>query len=241
MRISRIYLPITDQQFAAEYTIHDEKAHYIRNVLRLKNGDQLRIFTQDRNEYLCQIDQVDRHQVHIRSIETLPAMAPSKLHTTIIQGISSSDRMDYTVQKSAEMGAARIQPVWTEYCSTKIATNKYAKKQQHWQNIAISASEQCGRADILEIMPICTLSEAISDIGHGVYLEPTAESVLADLNNHQSLSVLIGPEGGFSQAEIQLFEKQQLTGIRMGQRVMRSETVAPVILAALHTLHGDFT
>jgi len=241
MRISRIYLPITDDEFTTEYTIQDDKAHYIRNVLRLKSGEQLSVFTQDGSEYLCQIDQVDRHQVHISTVETLTPAAPSKLDITIIQGISSSDRMDYTVQKSAEMGATRLVPVWTEYCSTRIATNKYPKKLQHWQNIAISASEQCGRADILEIIPIITLAEALSDMHHGIYLEPTADAVLADLKNHQSLSVLIGPEGGFSPTEIESFEKQQLTGIRMGQRVMRTETAAPAILAALHTLYGDFT
>ena len=241
MRISRIYLPITQQQFSSEYVIQNEKAHYIRNVLRLKKGDHVQIFTQDRGEYLCQIDQVDRHQVHILRTETLTPMQPSKLNITIVQGISSSDRMDYTVQKSAEMGASRLYPVWTEYCSSRIAANKYEKKQHHWQNIAISASEQCGRSDVLEISPITALPDILPELANGIYLEPTAETVLADVEPHHSLSVLIGPEGGFSDAELELFKTHQLQGIRMGQRVMRTETVAPVILSALHTLHGDFT
>ena len=241
MRISRIYLPITGEQLNAQYIIQDEKAHYIRNVLRLKTSDTLDVFTQDANEYRCNIDQIERHQVHIQVLEKRPPMPASKLNITIVQGISSSDRMDYSVQKSAEMGANTLIPVWTEYCSTRLAKNKYEKKLQHWQNVAISASEQCGRSDILEIQPITALQEILSEIQHGIYLEPTAEATLSSLSKVNTLSVLIGPEGGFSEAEIERFQQHQLQGIRMGQRIMRTETVAPAILSAVHTLFGDFT
>ncbi len=243
MRISRIYLPICSSSIEKSVTIEGEKAHYIRNVLRLKKGFILHFFTPSGNQYQGTIKDITKHQVILDGI-ALTAEQPqsSFLTTTIVQGISSTDRMDYSIQKAAELGCAKVIPMLSDFCSQKIPKHKFEKKLKHWQAVAISACEQSGRADIMEIMPPQTLLTCVKHIETGIYLEPTAKQTIHDLpeNLKTNQSFFIGPEGGFSPEEIKLFEEANYFGIKLGQRVLRTETVVPVIMGAMHTLFGDF-
>lgn len=245
LRISRLHLPLQSTDVKETVNITGDQAHYVRNVLRLKKGHPMVFFTQDGQEYVAQIDAVDRHDVKLINIqESNDSVPPSSVNITLIQAISAGDRMDYTVQKSAEMGARALIPVFSEYCSQKIPVNKYDKKVKHWQAVANSACEQSGRCDLLQIHPITSL-KAVSEshASNGVFLEPTATKKLSDLAipQPQNLSIFIGPEGGFSHAETAAMAQLGMMGIQMGQRVLRTETAAPVILAAVHTLYGDFS
>lgn len=243
MRISRIYLPQTGIQEGQAIHIEGVKAHYIRNVLRLKTGHLLEFFTPDGRQYQGIIGEISKHQVSLQKVSpTADQPQPSTLKVTLIQGISSSDRMDYTIQKAAELGCQRIIPVITEFCSQKLPSHKFEKKQSHWQGVAVSACEQCGRTDLMDVAPISQLSDLTPELKQGIYLEPTATTTIHQLTNcsGQELNVLIGPEGGFSPGELEAMEAAGLTGVVMGKRVLRTETMAPVILSALHTLFGDF-
>jgi len=243
MRISRIYLPLDAETIELDVLVAGEKAHYIRNVLRLKVGQELNFFIPAGTEYRSKVATISKHEVTLSVIEALNDSAPaSSLDTTLVQGISSSDRMDYSIQKAAELGCRRLIPVFSDFCSVKIAEHKRAKKLQHWQAVAIGASEQSGRCDIMQVEAIQTLSDVVKQTNQGIYLEPTATTHLQQIPNprQHSLSVFIGPEGGFSPTEITGFEDQGLLGVQLGQRVLRTETVAPVILAGLHVLFGDF-
>lgn len=244
LRISRIHLPISSSSFEDSYVISGDKAHYLRNVLRIKKGQLLTFFTQDANEYSAEITEVQRHDILLTKISINDGQTPpSSIRTTIIQGISSGDRMDYTVQKAAELGATSLIPVFSEHCSQKIAKNKFQKKIDHWQSVAISACEQSGRCDLLEILPISHFEDVLIDHAeNGIYLEPTAETILNNLPEklHKKLSIFIGPEGGFSEKEIKQFQQNKLVGVQLGKRILRTETAAPVILAAVHALFGDF-
>ncbi len=243
MRVSRIYLPIDHQNLDKQWVIEQSKAHYIRNVLRLKPGQALHFFTATGCQYKAIIFQISKHEVIIDNIqpcsETVPACS---LKTTLVQGISSSDRMDYSIQKAAELGCMSIQPVITDFSSQRIAKHKHEQKLQHWQNVAISACEQSGRVDIMAIKPIQSLSEVIASNPQGIYFEPTAHSYLQDIPEYlqQSQTVFIGPEGGFSPEELDRFTAAGYFGVCLGQRVLRTETMAPVVLSALHALFGDF-
>jgi len=243
MRISRIYLPINDSQISNEVIVDDNKAHYIRNVLRLKQNNVLQFFNGTGGQYEGTISSISKHQVILSNIQ-LTSQQPqaSTLSSTLVQGISSSDRMDYTIQKAAELGCKRLIPVLSTFCSQKIPSHKYDKKLQHWQAVAVSACEQSGRSDLLSIEPISTLDETVKNCSEGVYLDPTAKHCLHNLPEHlqQQHTLFIGPEGGFSPEELNAFESHNYFGIQLGQRVLRTETVAPVILSALHTLYGDF-
>jgi conserved hypothetical protein TIGR00046 len=243
MRVSRIYLPIDHKSLTDRWVIEQPKAHYIRNVLRLKPGHSLQFFTADGRQYNAVIAEVNKHDIVIKDVAVChKALPESSLKITLVQGISSSDRMDYSIQKAAELGCLNIQPVTTEFCSQRIATHKYPKKQQHWQGVAISACEQSGRSDVMQIEPIKPLSEVISNTPSGIYLEPTAKQFIHNIpgNSQRQWHIFIGPEGGFSPTEIEQFEQQDYCGIQMGQRVLRTETMAPVVLSAMHTLYGDF-
>ena len=243
MRISRIYLPLDVETIESDVVVAGEKAHYIRNVLRLKIGQELNFFIPAGVEYRTRVDTISKHEVTLSVIEALNDSAPaSTLNTTLVQGISSSDRMDYSIQKAAELGCTRLVPVFSDFCSVKIAEHKRDKKLQHWQAVAIGASEQSGRCDIMQVEAIQNLSEVVKQTVQGIYLEPTATTHLYQMpeSMQQSLSVFIGPEGGFSPTEITSFNDQGLLGIQLGQRVLRTETVAPVILAGLQVLFGDF-
>lgn len=224
-------------------TIEGVKAHYIRNVLRLKRKHTIEFFTPDGLQYRGTIDDIGKHHVTLTNIsQTTDQPAQSTIDVTLIQGISSSDRMDYTVQKAAELGCQKLIPVMTEFCSQKIPPHKHDKKRQHWQAVAISACEQSGRSDLLEVAAISDLTDVIEATADAIFLEPMAEIKLHQMpsDKQQALSVFIGPEGGFSPAELELFDQAGYLGVVLGQRVLRTETVAPVILSALHTLYGDF-
>lgn len=223
--------------------IEGPKAHYLRNVLRVKPQQPLNFFTPDGIEYESVISTVEKRQITLCAIKAISQQPrPASINTTLIQGISSSDRMDYTIQKAAELGCKKIMPVLTDFCSQKIPVHKFEKKQAHWQAVAISGCEQSGRVDLLEVSPIVTLKEVTETIADGIYLEPGAQTYLQNLppRFHRQQHIFIGPEGGFSPTELELFEAKQYTGVQLGQRVLRTETVAPVILSALHSLYGDF-
>lgn len=243
MRISRIYLPLEQADIKQTVSIVDEKAHYIRNVLRLKVQHDLQFFIPAGIEFKATIAAINKHEVLLHEIQTLNQQ-PNKsiLKTTLIQGISSSDRMDYTMQKAAELGCVKIIPVMTDFCSQKIAEHKRSKKQQHWQGVAISACEQSGRVDLMQVLPIQNLNEVLKTVKTAIYLEPDADHFLNQLppSHQQQQTIIIGPEGGFSPTEIEAFEARQYLGVQLGQRVLRTETVAPVIMGALHALYGDF-
>ncbi len=243
MRISRIYLPLTSDSDQQGITLSGDKAHYIRNVLRLKPNHRLRFFIPSGMEYEAIITAVKKHEVELSDITPLAQQPkPATIQSTLIQGISSSDRMDYSIQKAAELGCVALVPVLTEFCAHKIPANKFQKKQQHWQAVAISACEQSGRADLMHVHDITTLNEVLQSCHDGIYLDPKAKQYINQLPKQlqSTHSLFIGPEGGFSPTELEAFEQQGLLGIQLGQRVLRTETMAPVVLAALHTLYGDF-
>lgn len=244
MRVSRIYLAIDHNSLDKQWVIEQSKAHYIRNVLRLKPGQALRFFTATGREFEATISIINKHEVVIDNIKPCTEAAPvSRLNTTLVQAISSSDRMDYSVQKSAELGCQVLQPVITDFCAQRIAKHKYDKKLQHWQAVAISACEQSGRADIMTVKAIKSLNEVIDTTAQGIYFEPTADKHLHDtpVTMQQTQTLFVGPEGGFSPQELDRFVQAGYLGVCLGQRVLRTETMAPVALSALHTLFGDFT
>ncbi|TDR19520.1 16S rRNA (uracil(1498)-N(3))-methyltransferase [Marinicella litoralis] len=243
MRISRIYLPIETPDIDNTINIAGDKAHYIRNVLRLKVGFTLHFFTPNGNQYQAKVGHISKHQVELVDI-SLTEIQPknSSLKTTLAQGISSSDRMDYSIQKAAELGCSRIIPFISDFCSQKIPVHKFEKKLNHWQAVAISACEQSGRSSVMEITPIIEFSPLVKEIDNGIYLDPTADHFLYNLPKslQQAHTFFIGPEGGFSPEELDAFEKANYLGVQLGQRVLRTETVAPVIMGAMHALYGDF-
>lgn len=241
MRLHRIYYPF-NANLNETLNISNEKAHYLKHVIRLKKNSQLRIFNHQNQEFLAEVIKVNKNDMQVKLVEKIIGIHSSKLNITLVQGMSKGDRMDYTVQKATELGVNRIIPVISDYCEVKLNDKRRQKKLKHWQNIAISACEQCFRTDIPEVCPPITLQEYCQIQRTGLLLEPDEPHTLTELsqNNWQEFDVAVGPEGGWSQNDLQQLKSAGLQGIQFGQRILRTETMAPAIMAAIHSLWGDF-
>ena len=241
MRLTRIYFPFSVN---SEHiiTITDEKAHYLRSVLRFKSGQKLHIFNHLQQEFLAEILAINKKGIELKLINKVVLIEPSKLCITLVQSLSKGERMDYSIQKATELGINTIQPLFSEYSEVKLKGERLTKKIKHWQNIAISASEQSFRADIPTILSPIKLEDYTKIKQTGMFLQPNESQTINQCakNNWVKFDVVVGPEGGWSHNDLDSLQKCGLQGIRFGQRILRTETMAPALLAAIHALWGDF-
>lgn len=241
MRIPRIYQPIPlsrDQviELDAQATVH------LARVLRLKPGDELVVFNGEGGEYRAAVETVSRRTARIRLDEFVDRSVESPLELVLVQGVSRGERMDYTVQKAVELGVTRIIPVLTERTVVNIEGERQERRRMHWQSIAISACEQSGRTRVPEISSIMALYDwlGMPDEGARFVLHHRAESSFNTSGNlPTSITLLIGPEGGLSKTEITAACSTGYCPIRLGQRVLRTETAAVTALSILQWLWGD--
>jgi 16S rRNA (uracil1498-N3)-methyltransferase len=166
------------------------------------------------------------------------------LPVTLAQGISSGERMDYTVQKAVELGVDAIQPLAVERSVVRLNAERAAKRLAHWQAVSIAACEQCGRNRVPEVRPVATytawLAAAPAEVTR-LTLSPAASSTLHDLERPRGqIVLLVGPEGGLSPREHEDAAAAGFTAVRLGPRVLRTETAAVAALAAMQALWGDF-
>jgi len=244
MRSPRIYSeqPLSLHQ---EVGLSTQASRHIAAVLRLQEGDAITLFDGARGEYQAHIVKLGKTVIaKTRQFDEHHCESPLKIH--LAQAISKGDRMDYTIQKSVELGVSSIQPLFSERCVIKLKGNRLEKRQQHWQEVIISACEQCGRNHIPELKPTLNLnqwiqqSQAKEQHPH-LILDPLADKSLAQRAKHPEQSLLIGPEGGLSAAEIQLARQHGFEGIKMGPRILRTETAALVALTVLQARWGDLS
>lgn len=241
MRQSRIYhsqsLAITQQ-----IQLEPEAANHVGRVLRMKPEQMLILFNGDGFDYSAQIVEVSKKQVVVTIIDKIEVNNESNLSIHLAQGISRGDKMDFTIQKSVELGITEITPIFTERCGVKLSGDRLDKKHQQWQKIAISACEQSGRAFVPVIHPPIKLSEFLSQQTQQLKLNlhPRASTTVKGLSIPESgVRFIIGPEGGLSDEEIELTVAAEYQEIQLGPRVLRTETAALTLLSALQTQFGD--
>lgn len=221
-------------------------AHLVR-VLRLTTGARIAVFDGAGHEYFATIARARGMHVEVEIGESRASRAESPLGLTLLQGISRAERMDWTVQKATELGVTRVVPLKTDHAVVKLDAASAEKKRQHWLSVASSAAEQCGRSVVPQIDLPLTLAEHIAvrraqpSPPAGVVLDPDAAGGLRSLAPPPAgVALLIGPEGGLSDAELRLAAANDFAPVRLGPRVLRTETAALAALTALQTLHGDF-
>jgi 16S rRNA (uracil1498-N3)-methyltransferase len=242
MRISRLY---SNQALSLDKQIEldEDNAHYVRNVLRLKKDQTITLFNGQGGEFLCTFAEVSRKKILVDINKLISRTIESPLKITLGLGISRGDKMDWAVQKSIELGVNNITPLITERCVIKFKDNKKQQKQLHWKNIVQHATEQCGRTFLPELYKIETLQLWVQrQKGLRVFLDPYAEKTLKELSPTQmQVTFLSGPEGGFSNQERELAITAGFIPVRLGPRILRTETASLAAISAVQMLWGDFS
>jgi 16S rRNA (uracil1498-N3)-methyltransferase len=239
--VPRLFVPIP-LQAGTHVTLPADTAHHVREVLRLKSGDSVSVFDGTGGEYAGEVSLCTRERVEVRLATHLAPQRESSLAITLAQGLARGERMDYTLQKAVELGVTRIVPLATERSQVKLDATRAARRRDHWLGIIHHACEQSGRTRVPELAPIETLATFIAKDHAEVRLSlaPTSSMSLATLPaDARSFSVVIGPEGGLSPTELDLLASQGYRGVRLGPRILRTETAALVALTALQILRGD--
>lgn len=214
--------------------------HAIR-VLRLRVGDALTVFNGDGLEYPATIEAVERSAALLALGAAQQPEMESPLTTTLLQAVGKGERMDWALQKATELGVTRIRPVITARCNVKLDAGRWQKKMTHWQGVITSACEQSGRLRLPELLPIAELAPALAEAGEGLRLtlDFAGGSALPRAVPEGGVTLLVGPEGGLSDAEIASARAAGFHGWRIGPRVLRTETAPLAALALLQQRYGD--
>ncbi len=240
MRISRFYLPQTLSP-GATVRLDGDSAHYLGTVLRLKKGAELTVFNGEGGEYPALLAEARRETASVILGECNPREAESPLHTHLGLGISRGERMDLAIQKAVELGVAAITPLFTERCVVRLDEARTDQRLRHWRRVAQSACEQCGRNRLAEIFAPMRLEDwAERQTGLRLFLHPEGGQRLRDLPPPTGpVCLLSGPEGGFAEHERKSALAAGFIALRLGPRILRTETAALAALAAIQTAWGD--
>lgn len=254
MSLPRIFHP-ADLNSNTVIALDEKASHHLLRVLRLAEGSLLQIFNGNQQEYLAEISSVDNRTCRVLLKATVHTETESPLSLHLGQGISRGEKMDFTIQKAVEMGVHRITPLLTEFCNVQLPPERWQKKMEHWQGIIISACEQSGRTRIPHLDPPTAfyswivqadppgITNAENTTGLRLIFAPAGTRSLRDaLPSHPISSVIfaIGPEGGFSAQELERAKQHHFDNIKLGNRILRTETAAIAAAAVLQNQFGDF-
>ena len=243
---TRVYIS-GDLRPHASCRLAREAAHHVARVLRLATGDAVTLFNGDGADYDGVIESVAKGAVTVRVGERRAVERDSALDILLGQALSSGERMDYTIQKAVELGVASIQPLAASRSVVRLAAERAEKRAAHWNAVVIAACEQCGRNRIPPVLPVVPLEAWLARQAAGaagearLLLSPGAERRLRELSRPLGrITLLAGPEGGFTAQEEAAARRHGFTPVRLGPRVLRTETAAVAALAALQALWGDY-
>ncbi|CAH8226883.1 16S rRNA (uracil(1498)-N(3))-methyltransferase [Vibrio aestuarianus] len=241
MRIPRIYHPTPISQLGT-IALSDDAAGHIGRVLRMQVGQEVLLFDGSGAEFPATISEVTKKGVLVEVAERVESSCESPLNLHLGQVISRGDKMEFTIQKSVELGVNTITPLISERCGVKLDAKRFEKKLEQWQKIAISACEQCGRNTVPVIRPIMQLEAWCAEQSDALKLNlhPRAKYSINTLPEPVTkVRLLIGSEGGLSAQEIRMTEEYQFEETLLGPRVLRTETAALTAITALQVRFGD--
>lgn len=239
MRIPNIYThtKLSEHQ---TFDLEEQAANHLVKVLRMKEGDAVRLFDGSGDFYPARLIQTSKKSVSVATQAKETGHSESKLKTHVGQVMSRGDRMDYAIQKSTEMGVNVITPLTSERCEVKLNKERAEKRLKHWQQVAISAAEQCGRATVPLIQPVSSLESWMAGReGLSLVLHHRDTQQLTSLEQPEQVNLLIGPEGGLSQEEIEQAKAKGFIATTFGPRVLRTETAPVTALSIVQWLWGD--
>ena len=242
MPTPRFYCPFPLAD-AVQIELEPDSAHHAAKVLRLRRGDRVVLFDGSGGEYEASIHDVGRNAVVVDVGKFHAGDRESALKVCLAQGLASGDKMDTILQKSVELGVTRFQPLATRRSVVRLTEERGARRAQHWQQVAVAACEQCGRNHLPEVLAVedfdCWIARQAS--GLRLLLTPDAARRLADMPEPAGeVTLLAGPEGGFTDDEVTQALAAGYAPVRLGPRVLRTETAGLAALAAVQALWGDF-
>jgi 16S rRNA (uracil1498-N3)-methyltransferase len=218
-------------------------AHLVR-VLRLGPGDRVHLFNGDGHDYEAVLESAGKREARARVLARIAVDSESPLRITLAQGIARGEKMDLILQKATELGVARIAPVVTERTEVKLDGERADKRGAHWRGVLASACEQSGRARLPELLPPAPLGHFLAgeSSARRLVLDPAAGQSLAQLAlaPGESLCLLVGPEGGLSERDLAAARAAGFGGLRLGPRILRTETAALAAISGLNALYGDW-
>lgn len=214
------------------------------NVLRVKNTEEIVLFNGNGKSYPALPEVLEKRRASVRILREEATDNESPLNITLVQAVSAAERMDFTLQKSVELGVAEIRPVISERCVVRLSGERAEKRVARWQEIVVSACEQSGRNIVPKVLPLTTYAQALQQ------LPQETTKLLMSLNRAQKLSdvrpqsgkvvFMVGPEGGWTEKEEQQAFDARFQSVTLGKRVLRTETASLAAIAAMQTLWGDF-
>ncbi|MDO8908664.1 MAG: 16S rRNA (uracil(1498)-N(3))-methyltransferase [Pseudohongiella sp.] len=240
MRLSRLYCD-SDLLAGSMLTLADDHAHYLGKVLRVKPGHKLALFNGRDGEFTAEIISVSKRDIEVKLSDTCNRLPEILLPVHIGLGLSRGERMDYAIQKATELGVTQITPLFTEFSEVRLDSERADKRTAHWQKVASSASEQCGRCTVPVISNPVSIKDWLGTVpaGQGFMLDHTGTHGFTG-EQPDKVYLLIGPEGGTSEDEKTLALQAGFSTVRLGPRVLRTETAPVVALTALQLQWGDF-
>ena len=227
----------------AHIELPEPVARHAVRVLRLPPGAPMVLFDGRGGEYLAHIQRIERERVVAELASWQDVERESPLAVTLVQALQAGEKMDFTIQKAVELGVRDIVPVESRRSVLRLSGDRAAKRVAHWQGVAASACEQCGRNQVPLVAPLEKLENWLArpaDASLRLMLAPDADEALVDLPPALAVQLLIGAEGGLDPQEVLAAKQAGFRPVRMGPRVLRTETAGLAALAILQALWGDF-
>jgi 16S rRNA (uracil1498-N3)-methyltransferase len=233
--------------FASPFSIFDsrivldaEESHHLARVLRLMPGATVFAFDGNGVEYECEVARVHKDAAELQVIARLSNEIESPLELTLGQALIKGDKFDWVVQKATELGVTRIVPLVTEHSEFRKAEGRELRLQR-WRRIALEATKQCSRRKLIELAEIATFAQfCAAETGVKLIFSERGGSRLADVPRANSVTLAIGPEGGWSERELALAEAQGFLPMQLGNRILRTETAAVAAVTLAQYVFGDF-
>lgn len=243
MPAPRFYSPVALSRDGAGTLVElpEPVAHHAVRVLRLSAGDSLTLFDGSGGEFDAELERIDKRRATVRVRRFVTVERESPLDLTLAQAIAGNEAMDVAVRKATELGVTSIQPLVTARSAPLPGGERADKRLAHWQHVAIAACEQCGRNRIPNVAhPVAIADWVHGWTGSGMLFLPGASQSLAAISRPDlPLALLIGPEGGFDARETVLAKAQRFVALRLGPRILRTETAAAAAVALVQSRWGD--
>ncbi|GAB3378399.1 16S rRNA (uracil(1498)-N(3))-methyltransferase [Lysobacter fragariae] len=243
MRVTRVHV---DQplRVGSEVALPDGPATHLSRVLRLVVGDACVLFNGDGCDYAARIVALGKRELRV-AIESAHVVAnESPLRITLLQGVARGEKMDLILQKATELGVAAFIPVWSQRSEVKLDEARAAKRLAHWRGVVVAACEQSGRACVPEVVAPVSLAMASAALPAGgtrLILDPQGDCSLAtvDADVAEGIAIAVGPEGGWSPLDSEQLVAAGFRGMKLGPRILRTETAGLAAIAALQARFGD--